>query len=329
VTHRKQRDVIIRQRLLVLGTLAMVLGGMLFTASEALSFGTGMFRPELVYAVSGTLVLSGVSLLLLHYLRASSLTDLEVRLSRQELSEQRRALLELQDVISLITAQTQIAERASASVWTDAEREKIVATLSDSVTSTLSNAFLKSVEERYGAAIVSRISQSELRDISDESKRRIRAEIDALTRRSNINLIIGVITTLLAVGLLAYIVLSDTLSSTNLGTVLLHFLPRLSIVIFIETFSFFFLRLYKSGLADIKYYQNELTGIEARQVALQAAIGANVPDYAQPILTEFAKTDRNGATSSSLPQKADGSANIKDLEGLVGKIADLAGKVSS
>ena len=46
--------------------------------------------------------------------------------------------------------------------------------------------------------------------------------------------------------------------------------------IFIEVFSFFFLKLYKSGLADILYYQNELTNLESKFLALElASLGRN------------------------------------------------------
>ncbi len=104
-----------------------------------------------------------------------------------------------------------------------------------------------------------------------------------LTRRSNINLVIGVVTTLLAVGLLAYVVLPDTLSSSDVGMVLLHFLPRLSIVVFIQTFSFFFLRLYRSGLNDIKYYQNELTNLETKHLVLESLVGGVILDQAKDL----------------------------------------------
>lgn len=331
MTHLKEPslvDLIARQRLLVLGALTMVLGGMLFTASEALSFGANLVRPEFIYAVSTALVLLGVSLLLFHYLRfTSSRTDAQFHLSRAELHAQMEAIQELHKVLHSLTTQTQITEHAS-SVWTDDERKTLVASLSESVRATLSAAFLKEVEQHYGTAIRSRAEQSELREICEDSKRRIKREIDALTRRSNINLVIGVITTLLAVGLLAYVVLSDKLISTDASAVLLHFLPRLSIVLFIETFSFFFLRLYKSGLADIKYYQNELTGIEARHVALEAVVGSStVPEYGQPILAEYARVDRNHVSPQpSVDASPKPGTSIKEFSQLLEKLSKLAGE---
>ncbi|WP_417735251.1 hypothetical protein [Rosistilla oblonga] len=323
-------QLIARNRFLVAGTLMMVLGGMLFTASEALSFGANLLRPEVVYTAAVSLVLGGVSGLLFHYLRATSVSRVtfeESRLTRREMHEMASVMARLQDTIASLDQQTRAAERSS-SVWTDEEREKVVNTLSQTVQGTLSDAFLESIESKYGSAISSASQQTEIRTICEESKRRLQIEIDALTRRSNINLIIGVITTLLAVGLLAFVVLSDKVSSTDIASVLLHFLPRLSIVVFIETFSFFFLRLYKSGLADIKYYQNELTGIESRHLALEAIISNQLPEQAHPILTQLVQTDRNnGSTGTAKDQKK--AASIKDIESLLSKVSDIAGKATS
>ncbi len=307
------------------------LGGLLIASMTIFPNQFGRIQTGVFYSIAIVLITMGLALGMFGYLRlTSSIRTPTITFSDRQVKLQLQAIEELHKVVSSLKAQTQIAERAS-SVWTDAEREKVVATLSESVTGTLSDAFLKSVEERYGAAITSRTEQSELRAICDESKRRIHTEIDALTQRSSMNLIIGNLTTLVAVGLLVYIALTDKLLETDIDitSVLLHFIPRLSIAIFIEIFSFFFLRLYKSGLADIKYYQNELTNIEARHVALEAVMGPSLPDHAQPIITEFAKIDRNNATQSAAPKDAKPSVNIKDLEGLIGKINDLAGKVTS
>ena len=73
-------------------------------------------------------------------------------------------------------------------------------------------------------------------------------------------------------GSLAYVVLSAPKDYATSTAVLGYFLPRISFVIFIEVFSFFFLRLYKANLSDVKFYQNELTNADARLVALEATL---------------------------------------------------------
>jgi hypothetical protein len=189
--------------------MTMVLGGMLFTISERFAYAFGELRPEAIYAVSAALVLGGVSQLLLHYLKATAIrvsqSDISQILSRNELIEQQKAIADLNSVLAAVKAQTDIAAQAS-SVWTDTEREKVVAALGQAIQGTLSNAFVESIENKYGLAIAAQTRQSELRSIFQDSKRRLDTEIESLTRRSNINLVIGVITTLQAVGLLAYVV---------------------------------------------------------------------------------------------------------------------------
>lgn len=283
---------------------------------------------------SAAFVLFGVSQLLFFYLRVSSTASLslqpfaEAGLSRLDLRDLGSVIAALRATVKSLQQQTDVVVRAS-SVWTDEERQEVVATLIESVQGTLSDTFLASIEGKYGAAVATQTTNRELRAICHESKQRLQLEIDVLTRRSNINLVIGVITTLLAVGLLAYVVLSETLSSNDVGMVLLHFLPRLSIVVFIETFSFFFLRLYRSGLNDIKYYQNELTNIETKHLVLESLVGGVILDQAKEILTELAKTDRNNVVAKTPAVESKAAPSVRDVEGLIGKITDLAGKLSS
>ncbi|TOL29113.1 hypothetical protein CGH99_25420, partial [Vibrio parahaemolyticus] len=69
--------------------------------------------------------------------------------------------------------------------------------------------------------------------------RRLMREIDSLTRRGNLNLIIGVLTTLVAVVILASTVLSGEKQLTN-DELISYYLPRITLSLFVEIFSFFF-----------------------------------------------------------------------------------------
>jgi hypothetical protein len=91
----------------------------------------------------------------------------------------------------------------------------------------------------------------------EESKSRLRQEIVQLGRRGNVNLIIGFMTTLMAAAVLTYVALvtPDSLTTEH---ILVHYIPRISLAIFIEVFSFFFLRLYRSVLTEIKYFKMNL-----------------------------------------------------------------------
>jgi hypothetical protein len=71
------------------------------------------------------------------------------------------------------------------------------------------------------------------------------------------------------------------------------FSSRLSVVILIEIFAYFFLGLYKTGLNEIKYFQNEITNLEGKHLALDQAIRIDDKKAVIKILELFSATERN------------------------------------
>jgi len=61
----------------------------------------------------------------------------------------------------------------------------------------------------------------------------------------------------------------------NLRNSLIYFIFRITLTILIEIFSYFFLKLYKKNLEDIKYFQNEVTNLESKYLAILYAFEAN------------------------------------------------------
>lgn len=122
---------------------------------------------------------------------------------------------------------------------------------------------------------------------------RIYDEIDALSRRGNINLVLGVMMALGGVAVLAYFVFNDGRPHEDVAGFAISFLPRLSIVIIIEVFSFFFLKLYKASLSEIKYFQNEATNIEFHFAALEIAIHLGDAKLFEKAMDKFTSVERN------------------------------------
>ena len=122
---------------------------------------------------------------------------------------------------------------------------------------------------------------------------RIYKEIDALGRRGTVNLVLGVLTALSGVIALSFFVLAREGKHASFEDFAIEFLPRLSIVLIIEVFSYFFLRLYKSSLAEIKYFQNEATNIEHNFVALEAAVSIDDKTLIEKCIHTFLAVERN------------------------------------
>lgn len=127
----------------------------------------------------------------------------------------------------------------------------------------------------------------------EESRSRLQKELEALGWRGNLNLALGATTTIIGIGLLGFNVFAETNSANDLWTLASHFVPRLALVLLIEVFAFFFLSLYKSNLGEIKYFQNELTNIELKQIALGSAIAAKDATVLFEVIGKLAATERN------------------------------------
>ena len=69
--------------------------------------------------------------------------------------------------------------------------------------------------------------------------------------------------------------------------------PRLALALFLQVFAYFFLKLYRTSLAEIKYFQNEITNIEAKHLALTTAIQSSNTEYLKEVIGGLLATERN------------------------------------
>jgi hypothetical protein len=69
--------------------------------------------------------------------------------------------------------------------------------------------------------------------------------------------------------------------------------PKLSITLFIQIFSYFFLAMYRSNQQEIRYFQNEITLIDSFAAALIGAIRTPAPPGLKLVLTALSKNERN------------------------------------
>lgn len=122
---------------------------------------------------------------------------------------------------------------------------------------------------------------------------RLTEEIKSLNRKGNINLSIGVTTTFSAILILFYANYNlKGLEFESWSDFTFFFIPKFSIAIFLEVFSFYFLAIYKSNLSEIKYYQNELNEIDFKTMMLQSYLLTDGFDI-EKIGTEFFSHDKN------------------------------------
>lgn len=170
---------------------------------------------------------------------------------------------------------------------------------------------LQEIAEQLRASLVEGAADDLITDLkrkiaADENSRRLRIsinstfsdtgerlsnEVEMLRARANTNMVIGCFIALFGASILALVLFISDNKFANVTDLALHMAPRLSVVVLIELFAYFFLTMYRSNLSEIRYYQNELTNIEMRKVGTQLSL---LSPSSEATSKELIATDRNG-----------------------------------
>lgn len=229
---------------------------------------------------------------------------------------------ELHDLrTELFYLKTRLAAIAVPEVGVAGDRTELVKRVSESIAPDIAT----ELAQRFAADAATASHIGLARDVFTATHARLRQQIESLNRRANLNLIIGVLTTLLAVGLLAYMVLTVSGSFVDMTSLMSYYVPRVATGVFIEVFSFFFLRLYKSNLAEVQYYQDQLTKLAAQQIALEAAHAR--PDI--PTISAVVQSLAKGHDGAVVAPRVNGAGEqLKPLTDLLQQVAKLVGDLA-
>lgn len=207
------------------------------------------------------------------------------------------------------------------------QRSEIFNSLKKSISDNINDDFFKQLNENIS---IDRIQEKRtqidlLLNDFDSIKKRLSNEIQELGRKANVNLVIGSLTTIIALFALGYVVFQNTDSFTSYADLVYHYIPRLSLIVFIEVFAFFFLRLYKLNLNDVKYFQNELTTVELKLSSLVTSINFGTEQDISSITQELSRTERNfilkkDETTVDLEKSRIAKTDLKDILGSVTEI---------
>jgi len=208
---------------------------------------------------------------------------------------------------------------------TSDEKSQLIASLRERLSKSLEQDLVSEIKDSVKEQIVDERVRY-LRRNMESSMIRLSKEVADLGRRGNLNLIIGALATLAGFLIFGMMVLDQSFSSVP-ENFIADFVPRLSLVVLIEIFAYFFLGLYKSSLSEIKYFQNEITNIESKYVAMEYAVQYGEKDSINTVLNQIAATERNfllkkGESTVSLEQDRING----ELKGsFIQKLTDLVG----
>ncbi|ASV31666.1 hypothetical protein [Maribacter cobaltidurans] len=240
------------------------------------------FNPLIVSTISVVLVLTGLVSVLFVYLQGGFTKDSQV-MQRSNL-DYRRQLERLRNEFYHI-----IKDRENIQI----DEEKIKDIIDSKIDQITSETLFEQIKEKYESRLIDDIKHKALEEELYDVKRRIEREVLRTSRNSNINLSIGFFTTFIAIFFLGYSLLGVESNQESSTSFIYHFIPRLSLSLFIELFSFFFLRIYKKNLDDIKYLNNERTNIDLKLVALRTSIAYEESAALKEVILDLSKTERN------------------------------------
>jgi hypothetical protein len=282
--------------------------------SRRLEFAGVFSRLTPIFALTVGLV-APLSIAMLRYLKDTPTDQVHkssTYVARKFDNAANRAQALVQDASAKITElQAQYAKGALA--ISDTALANLKTSVASELATTLEKKFAAEASETYALA--------QIKATFESTSTRLLKEISSLGLRGNLNLVIGFATTLIAIGALIYMVPSTTLKFSDWTELLSHYLPRLTTVVFIEVFSFFFLRLYKTALAEIKFYQNELTGLAAWQIALDMAYLSKEPANIVLVIDRLVKM-RETTPALKIDAETD-LVSLKDAGEFVEKVGKL------
>jgi hypothetical protein len=220
---------------------------------------------------------------------------------------------------------------SSASI-TEGDREALIDGIIEEAKSGFFGQIDSEISSRYGHTYQQKRQRAAIRSRSMEALRRLRFEVQEQKRRGNLNLILGTIAMVLGFASLFYLVIASGHDGDQgqAWVMFLRFSQRLSIVVVVELFAYFFLNLYRAGLAEIRYYQNEITNLELRLLALECAACMENSKVLEEILPTLTKTERNhllkkGETTADLERN---KLDTKQAEDTIRALCELLPKIS-
>lgn len=280
--RRAEYEYLKNRRFTLYGIMLSVIG-LVIILTKDLAYNYFDIQFSFIVIITGAISLAfGIGFILFRYLQNGSF----IKFSESDISNQ-NLRSEIQDLrFELIKLRKKSGETA--------EYENISKTINNAIDSTITEDFIKSkIDSFYSDKAILETKRKDILNEFENLGYRINGELTRLRKSANLNLVIGTLITICAIFALGFEVFNNEIEFSNTTKLLSHYIPRLSIIVFVEIFAFFFLKLYKATLSDIKYFNNEKTNIDFKIISLKAALNIGDDKVIQIMLEELIKTERN------------------------------------
>lgn len=307
-----------KDRIMIISSIIYFAIGLIILLIKEDLFRYFKFDPKIVLIVAVTLMLFGISVFLMLYVKGGLFLSSTRDEEKDEYKNDKSSLDEKFEILK-----TELYSKLSDFKNIDEVKQEIRTTIDHQVSKLSEEKIVQQITEKFTKELYAKSKLDLIENELVSIKNRIERETARLARYGYINLMIGFITTFLAIFFLGYSLLGVQTENITSTEYIYHFIPRLSLSVLIELFSFFFLRLYKNNLEDIKYFNNERTNIEMKIVAIKTSLAYDDKETVKSLMLELAKTERNfvlkkGESTVEIEKnRTDISSNDKLLGGIL------------
>jgi len=138
-------------------------------------------------------------------------------------------------------------------------------------------------------------SDAEQGDSKSAVVTRLLSELERVSSTGNMCLLVGIVIAALGVCYAMFSMPTVLPPGADTKAVALHLVPRISILIVMELFAYFFLKTYRQTFEHLRFYHNEATTMEIKLKALHIAqsMGATGAPTVQKLVLAMVQEDRH------------------------------------
>lgn len=170
------------------------------------------------------------------------------------------------------------------------ELTEVANQLRESIVADTTNELVAELKKKIHEDDTLKSARISMRTVFGKSEERLADQVQTLRAQSTTNMVVGCFIALLGALFLAATLFLSNAKAASFEELALQMAPRLSVVILIEVFAYFFLKMYRSNLSEIRYYQNEITNVEMRRAGVFLAVSKAA---SETVLEKLCSTDRN------------------------------------
>ncbi|MDZ5647372.1 hypothetical protein [Nitrospirillum sp. BR 11828] len=209
--------------------------------------------------------------------------------------DQERRLRDIESHMGKFIERFNSFERAAKNLE-DGIPKEIVESLVDEIKKISADSISSELADRIGKSSVFDKYIGQIRLICRSAISSLEEEIDSLNSRSNLQIASGATISVIGFLVLGYFIYSaeGAPKTSNLDlSPMSYIILRAGLVLLIELFALFFLRMYRYSVFEIKYFQNEISNIYMKSIAVEMAFSSGDEKLFSQLSKELISAERN------------------------------------